>query len=156
MPPADTSTRGVCAWQLPAALPMPFGAPGRADPLLLHPPTISAAELPTHCKPWRKALQDGVAAAMAHDHDLFEHIRDAHDPDSLRRDHTDSLWSARGSRNVHRQLPSLDQTGVYRLTQTLWLLRWPDVCEGTVWEVTVPSLLNDLPRAAFWADRPHG
>lgn len=90
MPPADTSTRGVCAWQLPAALPMPFSAPGRADPLLLHPPTISAAELPTHCKPWRKALQDGVAAAMAHDHDLFEHIRDAHDPDSLRRDHTDS------------------------------------------------------------------
>ena len=43
---------------LPAALPMPFGAPGRADPLLLRPPTISAAELPTLCKPWRKALQE--------------------------------------------------------------------------------------------------
>ena len=137
---------------LPAALPLPFSVQGRADPLQLRPPTISAAELPTLCKPWRKALQDGVAAAVAHDHDLFAHIPDAHDPDSLRRDYTDSpLVSPWIARNVDRQLPSLDATGVYRLTQTLWLLQWPDEREGTVWEVIVPSLLNDLPRAAFWA-----
>ena len=137
---------------LPAALPMPFGAPGRADPLLLRPPTISAAELPTLGKPWHKALQDGVAAAVAHDHHLFAHIPDAHDPASLRRDYTDSpLVSPWLARNVERQLPSLDQPGIYRLTQTLWLLQWPDERERTVWEVVVPSLLNDLPRAAFWA-----
>lgn len=120
--------------------------------MLLRPPTISAVELPTLCKPWRKALQDGVAAAVAHDHDLFAHIPDAHDPDSLRGDYTDSpLVSPWIARNVERQLPSLDATGVYRLTQTLWLLQWPDEREGTVWEVVVPSLLNNLPRAAFWA-----
>jgi hypothetical protein len=59
-----------------------------------------------------------------------------------------SPWTAC---NVERQLPSIDTTGVYRLTQTPWLLQWPDEREGTVWEVVVPSLLNDLPRAAFWA-----
>lgn len=48
-------------------------------------------------------------------------------------------------------MPSLDTTDVYRLTQTPWLLQWPDELEGTVWEVVVSSLLNDLPRAAFWA-----
>ena len=146
------SRKNTLPVHLPAALAMLFGAPGRADPLLLRPPTISAAELPTLCKPWRKALQDGVAAAVAHDHDLFAHIPDAHDPDSLRGDYTDSpLVSPWIARNVERQLPSLDATGVYRLTQTLWLLQWPDEREGTVWEVIVPILLNDLPRAAFWA-----
>jgi len=92
---------------LPAALPMPFSAQGRADALLLRPPTISAAELPTLCRPWHTALQDGVAAAVAHDHDLFAHIPDAHDPDSVRGDYTDSplvsLWIAC---NVERQWPS--------------------------------------------------
>ena len=79
-------------------------------------------------------------------------IPDAHDPASLRRDYTDSpLVSPWLARNVERQLPSLDQPGIYRLTQTLWLLQWPDERERTVWEVVVPSLLNDLPRAAFWA-----
>ena len=137
---------------LPAALQMPFCAPGRADALLRRPPTISAAELPTLCKPWHKAPQDGVAAAVAHDRDLFAHIPDAHDPESLRGDYTDSpLVSPWIARNVECQLPNLDATGAYRLTQTRWLLQWPDECEGTVWEVIVPSLLNDLPRAAFWA-----
>jgi hypothetical protein len=75
---------------LPAALQMPFCAPGRADALLRRPPTISAAELPTLCKPWHKALQDGVAAAVAHDRDLFAHIPDAHDPEFLRGDYIDS------------------------------------------------------------------
>ena len=75
---------------LPAALATPFGVPGRADALLLRPPTIGAADLPTLCQAWRKALQDGVAAAVAHDHDLFAHIPDAHDPDSLRGNYTDS------------------------------------------------------------------
>ena len=109
---------------LPAALQMPFCAPGRADALLRRPPTISAAELPTLCKPWHKAPQDGVAAAVAHDRDLFAHIPDAHDPESLRGDYTDSpLVSPWIARIVERQLPSLDTTGVYRLTQTPWLLQ---------------------------------
>lgn len=147
------SRKNTLPVHLPAALPMPFGAPGRADALLLRPPTISAAELPALCKPWRrKALQDGIAAAVAHDRDLFAHIPDAHDPESLRGGHTDSpLVSPWIARNVERQLPSLDATGAYRLTQTRWLLQRPDERGGTVWEVIVPSLLNDLPRAAFWA-----
>ena len=101
------SRKNTLPVHLPAALPMPFGAPGRADALLLRPPRISAAELPTLCKPWRKALQDGVAAAVAHDHYLFAHIPDAHDPDSLRGDYTDSpLVSPWIARNVERQWPS--------------------------------------------------
>lgn len=83
---------------LPAALATPFGVPGRADALLLRPPTIGVADLPTLCKAWRKALQDGVAAAVAHDHDLFAHIPDAHVPDSLRGTTPTHPWSARGLR----------------------------------------------------------
>lgn len=45
---------------LPAALAMPFGAPGRADALLFRPPTITAPTCPYSAKPGARRCKKAV------------------------------------------------------------------------------------------------
>ena len=43
----------------------------------------------------------------------------------------------------------MERAGIRALSPSLWLLEW-DTGGSLVWELIVPALLADPPRAAFW------
>ncbi len=138
-------------FSLPPALPMPFDADAPAAPDLFDTPALPVMRCEPMARIWSKALRDGVAAAVTHDHALFERLPGRHDPESLSGIYTDSpLVSPWTPANLAHQLPPMEQAGIRALSPSLWLLEW-DIGGSLVWELIVPALLDDAPRAAFWA-----
>jgi hypothetical protein len=136
---------------LPPALPLPFHAGGPVDVDLFDKPALPVERCGLLARIWSQALREGVAAAVTHDHALFERLPGRHDPESLNGIYTDSpLVSPWTPANVAHQLPPMERAGVRALTDSLWLLEW-DTGGTLAWELIVPALLDDAPRTAFWA-----
>lgn len=127
-------------------------------PDLFSSPAWPAKDLPALRAAWKRAHQQGVAAAVNHDHHLFAHRPGCFDPAWEGEIYTDaaalSPWTPD---NVYEQLPDLDEVEVRALTPTVWLLEQWSYCERSSrlpaanWEVVFPSLLDDPVRTAFWA-----
>lgn len=121
-------------------------------------PPWAAEDLPALRTAWERAHQQGVAAAVNHDHHLFAHRAGCFDPSWERDMYSDgaalSPWTPD---NVCEQLPDLDEVAVRALTPTVWLLEQWSYCEhgsrvpAANWEVVFPRLLDDPVRTAFWA-----
>lgn len=95
-------------FSLPPALPMPFDADATIAPGLFAKPALPVARCEALARVWSKALRDGVAAAVTHDHALFERLPGRHDPESLNGIYTDSpLVSPWTPANLAHQLPPM-------------------------------------------------
>lgn len=138
-------------FSLPPALPMPFDTDAPVAPDLFDKPALLVVRCEPLARVWSKALRDGVAAAVTHDHALFERHPGRHDPESLNGIYTDSpLVSPWTPANLAHQLPPMERAGIRAFSPSLWLLEW-DIGGSLVWELIVPALLGDPARAAFWA-----
>ncbi len=107
-------------FSLPPAQPMPFDAATPVAPDLFDKPALPVVRCEPLARVWSKALRDGVAAAVTHDHALFERLPGRHDPESLNGIYTDSpLVSPWTPANLAHQLPPMERAGVRAMSPSL-------------------------------------
>lgn len=84
-------------FSLPPALPMPFDAEPPVAVDLFDKPALPVVRCEPLARIWSKSLRDGVAAAVTHDHALFEQLPGRHDPESLNGIYSPGAFAAMAS-----------------------------------------------------------